>query len=82
MSGKRLIKRALKAIAAEQTVQAEQFRKQTQPGRPNYGGGLSSEGYVGGYRDALSDVLLAMNGVTPDRRGWWEKRHNDIEDEL
>ena len=34
--------------------------------------GLSSEGYAGGYRDALDDVLLALNGVSPRRRGWWE----------
>jgi hypothetical protein len=35
--------------------------------------GLASEGYAGGYRDALSDVLLALNGVTPDRRGYWDE---------
>ena len=36
--------------------------------------GLSSEGYNGGYRDAIADVLLALNGVAPsaDRGdGWW-----------
>lgn len=36
-----------------------------------YARGLSSEGYFGGYRDALNDVLLALNGVTPQRHGWW-----------
>lgn len=39
--------------------------------------GLASEGYAGGYRDALDDVLLALNGVTPDRRGWWKERSDD-----
>ena len=34
--------------------------------------GLSSEGYFGGYRDALDDVLLALNGITPNRKGLWE----------
>lgn len=39
-----------------------------------YAGGLAGEGYNGGYRDALSDVILALNGVTPDRNGWWKRR--------
>lgn len=29
--------------------------------------GLASEGYAGGYRDALNDVLLALNGGDPHR---------------
>jgi len=33
--------------------------------------GLASEGYAGGYRDALSDVLLLLNGVKPNRRHYW-----------
>ncbi len=37
-----------------------------------YGGGLAAEGYNGGYRDALSDVLIALNGVTPNRNHWWK----------
>ena len=37
-----------------------------------YAAGLAGEGYNGGYRDALDDVLLALNGVTPRRHGWWE----------
>lgn len=27
--------------------------------------GMASEGYSGGYRDALYDVLLSLNGVGP-----------------
>ncbi len=38
-----------------------------------YGRGLASEGYNGGYLDALSDVELALNGVEPSRRGWWRE---------
>lgn len=38
-----------------------------------YGRGLSTEGYVGGYRDALSDVLLAMNDVYPNNSRFWPK---------
>ena len=74
MSGKRLIHRALNAIRDEQMAEAEGHRRNTRPGMPNYGAGLASEGYVGGYSDALNDVLLAMNGITPTRRGWWEPK--------
>jgi len=30
--------------------------------------GLASEGYNGGYRDALSDVELLLNGIYPNER--------------
>jgi len=39
-----------------------------------YARGLSAEGYSGGYRDALDDVVLALNGNIPQRHGWWVKR--------
>lgn len=39
-----------------------------------YASALAGEGYNGGYRDALQDVLLALNGVTPNRFGWWQKK--------
>jgi hypothetical protein len=43
--------------------------------RGKYGSGLSGEGYAGGYRDALEDVLLLINsGTLPNRRGWWQRR--------
>lgn len=34
---------------------------------------MASEGYNGGYMDALQDVLLALYGNTPNRNGWWKK---------
>ena len=34
--------------------------------------GLSSEGYAGGYAQALEDVQLALNGVKPRTRGYWD----------
>ena len=37
-----------------------------------YARGLAGEGYYGGYRDALDDVSLALNGCIPRRNGWWE----------
>lgn len=39
-----------------------------------YARGLAAEGYNGGYRDALNDVLLFMNsGCLPNRNGWWDE---------
>lgn len=37
-------------------------------------GGLSSEGYAGGYFAALSDVILALNGVQPNNSRYWPER--------
>ena len=38
-----------------------------------YAGGLASEGYAGGYADAIQDVILALNGAKPKRRNYWEE---------
>ena len=76
MSGKRLIKLALKNIRAENTRLHAQYvaEHEARGGRgPNFATGLQHEGYVGGYSQALNDALLAMNGVKPSTRGWWEK---------
>ena len=35
-----------------------------------YARGLASEGYDGGFRDALDDVLLLLNNVEPQREYW------------
>jgi len=38
-----------------------------------YAGGLASEGYVGGYRAAISDVMLALRGCRPcNRPEYWK----------
>ena len=37
-----------------------------------YAAALSSEGYVGGYYQALSDVLLVMRGFKPNTRNYWD----------
>jgi len=38
-----------------------------------YAGGMASEGYFGGYRDALDDVVQALRGGYPGHRPeWWE----------
>lgn len=44
------------------------------PMSSKYSRGVSSEGYFGGYRAALDDVLLVLNGNTPNRNSWWIKR--------
>lgn len=38
-----------------------------------YAGGLGSEGFMGGYREALSDVMLALNGCEPRRWQQWRE---------
>jgi hypothetical protein len=39
--------------------------------RSRVAAGMASEGYSGGYRDALHDVLLLLNGNIPNRRHYW-----------
>ena len=46
------------------------------PGSSKYSRGLSGEGYFGGYMAALDDVLLALNGVAPQRNEWWEDNYD------
>ena len=36
-----------------------------------YARGLATEGYAGGYRQALQDVLLLLNDVQPNTRTYW-----------
>ena len=36
-----------------------------------YAKGMASEGYSGGYRQALMDVKLLFCGALPDTRNYW-----------
>ena len=36
-----------------------------------FGRGFAAEGYAGGYRDALSDVQLALLGILPSNSRYW-----------
>ena len=36
-----------------------------------FGAAMATEGYMGGYADALMDIQLALNDVKPQRRDWW-----------
>lgn len=39
-----------------------------------YGKGMASEGYAGGYLDALHDVTAILRGTSPyDKWGFWRK---------
>ena len=41
--------------------------------RGRIAGGLALEGYKGGYRQALLDVLLLLSDTIPETRGWWRR---------
>lgn len=59
------IKRALERVSAH--IERQTDRNSV------YSRGLAREGYDGGYAQALSDVLLTLRGVMPNRHPqWWE----------
>ncbi len=60
---KRKVQKALEAVEEDMAADRQDSF---------YGRGLASEGYVGGYRDCLQDIQLALEGVKPRRRGWWK----------
>lgn len=41
-------------------------------GRGHIASGLSREGYAGGYEQALLDIDLALRGIKPGTRGYWD----------
>ena len=59
----RQIKKALKAVDVEIHTSARSGGK--------FAAGLSSEGYAGGYRQALYDVQAALNGTGPYNSRFW-----------
>ena len=66
---KQRIKAALKNVDREITGNASLSR---------YGAAMSGEGYAGGYRQALYDVLVLLDGHwEPDTRGYWEKKSSN-----
>lgn len=67
------IKRKLSRARA--AVQREISANRAMGGK--YAAALSGESYFGGYRDALDDVILALNGITPRRNGWWGRDDED-----
>lgn len=65
-------RQASKAIdAALKRVQAE-IHDMAQQGDSLYGKGLATEGFSGGYAQALMDVSLVLNsGCMPNSRDYW-----------
>lgn len=63
---------ALKRIRAANKRVADSIRRDTDP-KNLYSRGLASEGFEGGYKKALDDVLLLLTGggALPDTRGFW-----------
>lgn len=64
---KRKLNHVAQAVSKELAAQTDQ--------NSLYAKGLSSEGYQGGYRQALWDVLQALNGGVPNGRfaRYWEE---------
>jgi len=60
---RRQLEAALKRVGREITQNAA---------HSHIAGALSGEGYAGGYRDALQDISLLLDGATPQRRNYWE----------
>lgn len=58
------IKKALDKV--NQEIEAQTDRSSM------YSRGLAREGYQGGYAQALTDALMALDGNTPTTRGYWE----------
>lgn len=63
---RRMLRRARRAAENEVSILARRGGV--------YAGALASEGYSGGYRDALDDVRLALDGIVPARWGQWQER--------
>lgn len=59
---RRPLRRAIDRVTAEIS----------QRGDGKYARGLSTEGYSGGYQQALRDVELLLNGTMPNTRDYWD----------
>lgn len=64
-----MAKGILKQIKAAESAVLSEMQDSTRSG-DRYSRGLSSEGYAGGYFQALQDVKLAISGVPANSRYW------------
>ena len=64
MKVKTLIKKLQKNVSAEIKGNSTGF----------YGSGIASEGYAGGYRDALYDVMGILNNIEPRNSRYWREK--------
>ena len=62
---KRDLRRARDKVAADIAATASHGR---------IASAMSGEGYAGGYRDALSDVMQALNGCPPSYSRYWPRK--------
>lgn len=61
----------MKRIAAVREVVAAEIRDSARSGGL-YGAGLATEGFAGGYLQALDDISGALtHGYPSDHRGYW-----------
>lgn len=68
------IKRQLERVHKKVQKEISDFASRGSP----FSAGLASEGYNGGYLDAISDVMLALNGVTPNyHKNWWSEEDSE-----
>jgi len=69
------MKKLLQAVTREVSAEISDLSK-----GGHYAAGLASEGYAGGYLDALYDVLLALNDVETNRRSlrWWQSARTKL----
>ena len=63
-------KREKKKIREARDKVAEEISQLSKGGK--YASAMAGEGYAAGYRDALDDMILLGNGVTPRRRNYWD----------
>ena len=65
-------KELLKHISKARNKVQSEITAYVQSYDSKYVRGLASEGYNGGYRDALDDVMLLLNDVRPTRHDFWD----------
>ncbi len=65
--------KGIKRLLIKTIKNVEQEIRDIQNPNDLFSKGLANEGYLGGYLDALMDIQLALNGISPTRNHWWEK---------
>ncbi len=50
----------------------ENVKREMRHDGSKYAAGMASEGWSGGYASAMQDVQLALRGVKPNTRGYWD----------
>lgn len=69
IGSQRTMAKGIRRRLAREESRIDEMIRESAEGGGMYARGLSGEGYLGGYRDALADVYLLLNGVNPPDRG-------------